>query len=222
MKRATARNDSGSKEPYLKGRNTAYLLSFVSINIALFLCVLLAKTLSESSIDHFWRRITMKNGIFAVGIPILAIVLSGVLGDLGKARLVFWRWKNPLPGCRAFSELLKTDPRINIPALNSKLGDFPSEAHAQNSLWFSVYRRRSAAPRVLEAHKTYLLTRDMATIAAVFAVVFTGALLLETVEWRFLAAYVVALLLQYVLIANAARNYGNRFVLNVLSEESHS
>jgi hypothetical protein len=222
MKRATAKNDSGVKEPYLKGKNTAYLWSFISINIAIFLCVLLTKTFSESSIDHFWHRVTMKDGIFAVGIPILAIVLSGVLGDLGKARLVFWRWRNPLPGCRVFSELLKTDPRINIPSLNTKLGEFPSEAHAQNSLWFGVYRRRSDAPRVFEAHKVYLLTRDMATMAAVFAVIFSGVLLLDGVELRFLGGYVVALLVQYLLIANAARNYGNRFVLNVLSEESHS
>jgi hypothetical protein len=220
VKRTAAKTDSAAQEPYLKGKNAPYLWSFISINVALFLGVLIGKPLSESSIDNFWHRVTMRDGVFAVGIPILAIVLSAVLGDRGKARLVFWRWTNPLPGCRVFSELLKTDPRVNMSVLHSKLGEFPTTAHDQNSLWFSVYRRRSTAPRILEAHKMYLLTREMAAIAAVFTLLFAAILFLGTIDLKISGIYIAALVLQYLLIATAARNYGNRFVLNVLSEES--
>ena len=149
-------------------------------------------------------------------------MLSGILGDVGKARLVFWRWTNPLPGCRVFSNLLKTDPRIDAHALRSKLGEFPTDPHAQNALWFKLYRRHSAAPRVLEAHRVYLLTRDMATIAAVFAALLSATVFSGSVSHRVASLYAFALLLQYIMIANSARNYGNRFVLNVLSEELHS
>lgn len=222
MTRTGAKKESGSKEPYLKGKNAIYLWSFISINIAVFLCLLIGKTLTESSIDHFWHRVTMRNGIFAVAIPILAIVLSGVLGDRGKVRLVFWRWKNPLPGCRVFSELLKTDPRIDLPALRSKLGELPRGAHAQNALWFSIYRRHSAAPRISESHRIYLLTRDMAVIAALFAVLLPIAAGIGAAGFTISCLYGLPLIGQYILIANAARNYGNRFVLNVLSEEALS
>jgi len=209
-------------EPYLKGKNSPYLWTFISVNIAVFLCLLVSKVLTEASLDHFWQRVTMKDGIVFVSVPILAIVLSGILGDVGKARLVFWRWTHPLPGCRVFSELLKTDPRIDEAALRVKIGEFPTEPHAQNSLWFKLYRLHSAAPRVLEGHRIYLLTRDMAAIAAVFAVLLSTVVLVGPASYKIAGLYALALSLQYFIIANAARNYGNRFVLNVLSEELHA
>ncbi len=207
------------KEPYLKGRNAVYLWSFISINIAVFLCLLVSKALTESSVDHFWHRVTMKDGIVLASIPILAIVLSGVIGDMAKARLVFWRWKNPLPGCRVFTELLNADPRLDVPALQKKLGEFPHEPQAQNALWFNLYRHHSGAPRVLEAQRIYLLTRDMAAISALFVVLLSIGVFAGLVGWKITALYAAALFAQYLLVANSARNYGNRFVLNVLSEE---
>lgn len=221
MKVSAATSHSKKEEPYLKGKNATYLWSFVSINMAVFLCLLVSKVLTESSLDHFWQRATMKDGIIVAAVPLLAIVLSGVIGDVGKARLVFWRWSNPLPGCRVFSQLIMTDPRIDAPALRSKLGEFPTEPHAQNSLWFKLYRRHSEAPRVLESHRVYLLTRDMTTIAGIFAVLLSAAVLGTSSSYGVAGLYAFTLVLQYVLIANAARNYGNRFVLNVLSEELH-
>jgi hypothetical protein len=220
MRRA-ARQAAGTNEPYLKARNTVYLWSFVSINIAVFLCLLVSKALTESSVDYFWHRVTMKDGIVVASIPILAIVLSGMVGDLVKARLVFWRWENPLPGCRVFTELLTTDHRIDVAALQKKLGDFPHAPKAQNALWFTLYRRHSAAPRVLEGHRIYLLTRDMAAISALFVVLLSLGVFAGSVGWKITALYAAALFVQYLLVANSARNYGKRFVLNVLSEESH-
>ena len=207
-----------AKEPYLKGKNAAYLWLFIAINIAVFLCLFVGGSLTEASIDHFWHRVTMKGGIIAAGIPIVSIVLAGVLSDAAKARLVFWRWRYPLPGCRVFTELLNTDPRLDVPTLKKKLGDLPSEPRAQNALWFSLYRHHSAAPRVLEAQRVYLLTRDMTAMAGLFVVLLTGGVL-GTSGWKASAMYAVALLAQYFLIASSAKNYGRRFVLNVLSEE---
>jgi hypothetical protein len=221
MVRTPAKNKGGENEPYLKGKNTAYLWAFTGINIAIFLCLLVGHALSEKSLDHFWQKVTMKNGFLAAAIPILAIILAGVLGDTAKARLVFWRWANPLPGCRAFSTLLKRDPRIDSAGLQSKIGAFPVDAHEQSALWFTLYRRHRAATRVLEAQRIYLLTRDMSAIAAAFVVLLPLIVLLGSSESKVVGFYTIGLLVQYVLAACAARNYGNRFVLNVLSEELH-
>jgi hypothetical protein len=213
---------AATKEPYLKGKNAVYLWSFIGVNLAIFLSLIVSRQFATSSIDHFWQRVTTKDGIIAASIPLLAIVLSGALSDAGKARLVFWRWRNPLPGCRAFTELVNTDPRVDVPALRMKHGDLPQDPREQNALWYRLYKAHKTTPLVWEAHKIYLLTRDMSTIAAVFAVVFSMGLLVTSVNRTVLLLYVGALLAQYILVASAARNYGNRFVLNVLCEESQS
>ena len=216
---AEHREKTNAKEPYLKGKNVVYLCSFVSVNVAVFFCLLVGRALTEAGVDHFWHRVTMRDGMIAAGVPIIVIVLSGVLGGLWKARLVFWRWANPLPGCRVFSDLLASDPRIDSASLKQRLGKFPKAPHDQNALWFKLYRQHSSALRVLESHRNYLLTRDMTAIAAVFAAVFPAVVFAHTSDARIASVYLLALAGQYVLIARAASNYGNRFVLNVLSEE---
>jgi hypothetical protein len=101
-------------------------------------------------------------------------------------------------------------------------GDFPQDPREQNALWYRLYKAHKTIPPIWEAHKTYLLTRDMTTIAAVFAVVFSIGLLAVSLNRTILLLYVGALVAQYVFVASAARNYGNRFVLDVVSEESSS
>lgn len=212
---------SAAKQRNLKSKNAAYLWTFVGINLATFFSLLFSKRFAGFSIEHYWNRVTAKDGIIVVCIPIATIVLTGVLSDTMKARLVFWRWRNPLPGCRAFTVLMKTDPRIDVSALKMKHGDLPRAAQAQNSLWYRLYLEHGETLVVSEAHRIYLLTRDMATLSVAFLVVFSVAIVMDSGGWRLATSYIGLLLLQYVFIAAAARNYGNRFVLNVLTEESH-
>ena len=163
-----------TKEPYLKGKNAIYLWSFIGVNLAVFLSVMVGGKLAGSSIEDFWGRVTARDGIITASIPLVAIVLSGVLSDTAKARLVFWRWRDPLPGCRVFTELLSTDPRIDVPALKKKLGELPTDPQAQNALWYRLYEQRRTDVRVWEAHRIYLLTRDMASISVVIRGVIRG------------------------------------------------
>lgn len=220
MKVTKAEKATPGRQPYLKSKNAVYLWSFIGINFSIFLSLYMTKGFAGSSIEHFWQRVTAKDGIIAAGIPLLAIVLSGTLSDLAKARLVFWRWRHPLPGCRAFTELLNTDPRIDVPALRKKLGELPADPQAQNALWYRLYNGQSTDVRISEAHRIYLLTRDMTTIAALFVLCFSVGVAAGSVNWKTATVYVVGLVIQYLLTATAARNYGTRFVLNVLAEES--
>jgi hypothetical protein len=215
-----AKSPAPVREPHLKGKNAVYSWSFIGANLAVFLSLVFSGQFASSSVDHFWTRVTTKDGIIAACIPIVAIVLGGALSDSGKARLVFWRWRNPLPGCRAFTELLSTDPRIDSAALQRKHGEFPREPQEQNALWYRLYKARKTVPSVWEAHKMYLLTRDLTMIAAVCALLFSLGVIAASVPWKVASIYIVVLLVQYVLVAVSAQNYGKRFVLNVLSEES--
>ena len=54
------------------------------------------------------------------------------------------------------------------------------------------------------------------------AVLFSIGIVTASVGWKISVWYAGALVVQYGLVASAARNYGNRFVLDVLVEESSS
>lgn len=209
-------------QTYLKIGNARFLWLFIGVNFTVFLSVSIGKQLAGSSIEHFWQRVAAKDGIAAICMPLAAVVLNGLLGDLAKARLVFWRWQNPLPGCRAFSELMGTDPRIDAAALRAKHGKLPHEPKTQNTLWYQLYKKHTESVTVIEAHRAYLLTRDMTALSAVFVVLFSMGVLIASVGWKMTAVYSAALIAQYLTLSTSARNYGRRFVLNVLTEESHA
>jgi predicted LPLAT superfamily acyltransferase len=62
----------------------------------------------------------------------------------------------------------------------------------------------------------------MATISALFVALFSMGVVAGSLGWTVTALYTSALIAQYLLVATAARNYGTRFVLNILTEESQS
>ncbi|MDP3722887.1 MAG: hypothetical protein Q8R91_05245 [Candidatus Omnitrophota bacterium] len=209
-------------QEYLKSKNAWRLWIFIGVNFAVFLSVSVSKQLTSSSIEHFWQRVSAKDGLATICMPLAAVVLNGFLGDLAKARLVFWRWQNPLPGCRAFSKLMGTDPRIAVKVLKTKCGRFPEDPKEQNALWYQLYKKHTESVTVIEAHRAYLLTRDMTALSAVFAVLFSIGIFVALASLKIVALYGATLIAQYLILSTSARNYGTRFVLNVLTEESHA
>lgn len=207
-------------DKYLKTKNAPFVWTFLGVNIALLLAIRITGTADLVSLNAIWSQLTLKDGIAAAALPILAVILAGVLGDTGKARVVFWRLRNPLPGCRAFTRFVHEDPRINSAALMAKLGEFPAEPRQQNALWYKLYKLQAEKATVAHAHKVYLLTRDLAAVSAVLLCLFSVAVIVSNMALRLKLGYTGYLLFQYVITAVAARNYGNRFVTNVLVEES--
>ena len=207
-------------DKYLKTKNAPYIWTFLGVNIALLLAIRLSGTADLASLNAIWSQLTLKDGIAAAALPILAVILAGVLGDTGKARIVFWRLWNPLPGCRAFSRFVHEDPRINSAALMAKLGELPAEPRQQNALWYIIYKKQAEKATVVQAHKVYLLARDLTAVSAVLLCLFPAAVIASNMTLRLKLGYTGYLVLQYVITAAAARNYGNRFVTNVLVEES--
>jgi hypothetical protein len=206
---------------YLKGKNVANLWAFTAVNIAVFLSLLAMKSFSVGSVEEFWSRVGAKNGLIAAIVPILTVVLNSVLSSSAKARIVFWRWSFPLPGCRVFTDLVHTDHRIDTDSLARELGPLPTEPHEQNVLWYRTYKRHAAMPVIAESQKVYLLTRDMTAIAFAFLLLFPIGALAGSVDGTTVGIYAAGLLIQYIILANSARNTGNRFALNVLAEESN-
>ncbi|OSJ14404.1 hypothetical protein BST63_16800 [Bradyrhizobium canariense] len=211
MKRAA----KGAKEKSLKDQNTASLVTILIVNIALFAAALKTDQLVaadyQEMLKHWQALIPASLG------AILISVVNGLLDTPTKARLVFWRWHDPLPGSRAFSQYVELDPRIDVAALKSKCGPFPTRPAEQNALWYKLYKSVETDPRVLHVHRLFLLTRDYAGISFMLLVVFgtIGVFTMQT--YRTELFYVAALLAQFLASAVAARNYGIRFVNSVLA-----
>ena len=72
--------------------------------------------------------------------------------------------------------------------------------------------------RVTDAHRLYLLTRDMTALSAVFLIAFGLAAAIWGCPAKVTWMYLTFLAFQYVTVSTAARNYGNRFATTVLAE----
>ena len=211
----TAGSSSRTSPKPLKEQNRALLTALLVLNLAVV--SLAVQTGDPFSLDlgqtvHHWRAFLSAG----VGVA-LAGVVNGLLSSDAKARIVFWRWSDPLPGSFAFSHYAHRDPRIDIDQLRKKVGPFPSVPRDQNALWYKLYRAVRNEPAVIDAHRHFLLTRDFAGVALLL--LFTAAPIgVWYIPSRATAGvYVALLLLQYLLSGLAARNYGVRFVKTVLA-----
>lgn len=203
---------------YLKTLNSKQITLFMSINLALFWAFLVFRVFDMGAVGVGWRRVASLDTMLMAALPLLAVVGLGLVGSHLKAVLVFWRPRFPLPGCRVFTKLAQGDPRIDLAVTAKEYGDLPIEPINQNILWYKIFREYEENERVADAHRLYLLMRDMTALSAVFLIAFgLGAAIWgcpAKVTWM----YLVFLAIQYGTVSTAARNYGNRFATTVLAE----
>jgi hypothetical protein len=137
-----------------------------------------------------------------------------------KAALVYWKPLGVLPGCEAFSKHGPRDPRIDMAELKKNVGALPTEATEQNSKWYKLYKQVSNETEVQEAHKLFLMYRDMAALTLPLVVLVPLSLNMAGVVDSTLALAVGLFVVQYLLAALSARWSGIRFVCNVMAIHS--
>lgn len=154
----------------------------------------------------------------------LGLVLTGILNAQlpsdAKSRVVFMRWRNPLPGCEAFTRYAHSDPRVDPNALQREYGPLPTDPVQQNALWYKLYKSVESEPAVTQAHRAFLFARDYNCIALILLVTLGGAALLQVSSIRAALLYIGALAVQFLLTGQAARNHGRRLVSTVLALKS--
>jgi ABC-type transport system involved in multi-copper enzyme maturation permease subunit len=167
-----------------------------------------------------WLEKLFASGAWLLISGIVVTLLNGLMDSTFKAVLVFWRTPHPLPGCRAFSQFMTADPRIDSAVLEERYGCLPDEPVAQNQLWYKIYRKHRDNPVIADVHKKFLLTRDLTSISLLFFPVLSiaGFFLLENHQVSLI--YTAILMLVWIISCQAAKTYGARFVCNVLAEES--
>lgn len=156
----------------------------------------------------------------AVGI---ATVLNGLLDpNAAKARLVFLRWRSALPGHRAFSQYMQTDPRVDPTEVEKAVGSpLPVEPTQQNRVWFRLYKTVENDPPVLQVHRDFLLTRDFTGLAFLFIIFYGSAGFVAAPSGKVALIYLGFLLLEYLVVRQAASRYGIRMVTTVLTRIAH-
>jgi hypothetical protein len=153
----------------------------------------------------------------------IAMLLVGALDALPgaglKARIVFGRWRNPLPGSRAFEKAnLDSDARIDRERLREAVGGtFPRGTREQNTAWYRLYQLWAEDPRVEQLHFQWLLYRDLTWLALLLVAL---ALVAAAANTHARATAVVSAGLAAILVIlfrAAASQHAKRFCNTVLA-----
>ncbi|OOG24251.1 hypothetical protein B1C78_09200 [Thioalkalivibrio denitrificans] len=102
-------------EGSLKSENSAALYAVMAANLIVFYAILKGQLLLAG--DWIAAAYDLGQALPAGLGLILTGVLSAQLSADAKSRIVFLRWSNPLPGCEAFSRYTRSDPRVDLSAL---------------------------------------------------------------------------------------------------------
>lgn len=203
----------------LKDQNRWPLWLTIAANFALFYVV----SQSDALVSVGWQGLlTGAVNLLPIGLTLIVTsVANGLFSAAVKARLVFLRWHNALPGHRAFSTHAPADPRVDLDRLKRALGNkWPDSPEDQNRAWYRTYKEMEGEAAIIQVHREFLFTRDYTAFALLFLLGFgTAAVFLissKTVQF----GYYLFLLLQFVVVRQAAATYGTRLVTTVLARKA--
>jgi hypothetical protein len=151
-----------------------------------------------------------------------AIALCGILNaqltSIAKARIVFLKWNDPLPGSEAFSRHAPEDPRIDMASVEEEFGPLPTEPRAQNVLWYRLYQQVRDVPAVSQISKNWLFARDYACVIALLTPILGVIGILQMPSIRNYMMMAAFLLIQFPLASQAARNNARRLVATAIAQ----
>jgi len=200
----------------LKSLNMKWLVMLAVLDLFVVLFFVAPEVIRDAT----FNQIVVMRGLATAVLPVVVLLLTGVLSHDAKASLVYWKTENAMPGCQAFTKYGPADQRIDMIALKKNVGEIPTEPSEQNKKWFKLYKMVDGDAVVVEAHKMYLLFRDMAAMSLPLIGLVPLGLYFVGVSIATLWIAVAFFVLQFLLSVAGARNSGRRFVCNVMSIHS--
>jgi hypothetical protein len=208
-------------EKTLKEQNAWLVRAAVVVHLLIFSWFALEPiklvTLSHDQLLAKVQESLVPGSISLAVIILTKMVLLGLVPPNVRDRLVHLKWNNPLPGAAAFSRIGPGCSRVNLDAVGSKFGPLPEDPSEQDRLFYRIYREHRDEIGVLDAHRSYLATRDIATINLLILISAPWLAWWMTGNGGRAAFYALGLLGAYLLFAVAAKNYAERMVQNVLA-----
>lgn len=200
----------------LKDANRLALVAGLAINLAIYYG--LTKGLRLSELTAPTAAAHAANLIPGGALALICGLLNAQLSATTKARIVFLRWSNPLPGSRVFSELAPRDPRVDMRVVQEKWSPLPNDPPQQNALWYRVYQGEAATEAVAQLNRSWLFARDYACMCVLLFVGLGTVGLLQMpspISWVSFAAIIGV---QFIVARQAAVQNANRFVLTVIAQ----
>lgn len=209
------------KQRYIKSENRKWLIGYLLVNIVIFALFSNLINFNLIDADQLSSKLKDPQGFIPLSSAILIIVLEGLFKNSLKEFFVFWRFKNRLPGHRAFSHIGPNDPRIDMERVRKLFPHgIPTDPKIQNSEWFQLYSLYQDELQVFYSHKAFLLTRDLTSLTVVFIPLsILGHFLLGS-KPQMLVYHLLILVILFIAISLSAKHYGERFVANVIVEAS--
>lgn len=205
-----------SEDKDLKAQNTVPLTG-------IYLGTIFLLSIIHCGVEEVAFNVQLAKQVFTTAtIGGLGGVLSNFLPNSAKHVLVFFRFRNVLPGHRC-KRICEKDSRLSAEHLEKKWPELfveDMDVSVQNSYWYNkIYSPARNAPEVLQAHRSFLLYRDAAsglfilTIGLLIWRVLSNYFLLPSLGvWPLLSLFVI-----FLLITQAARQSGNRMVVNAVA-----
>jgi hypothetical protein len=203
-------------ERSLKSLNMKWLALLAATDV-LFVLLFIAPELLN---DVTMTQIGIGRLLTTPMMPVIVLLFVNVLPHDVKSMLVYWKPLGVLPGFEAFTLHGPRDPRIDMAALKKNVGALPTESSEQNTKWYKLYKLVPNEPEVFEAHKLFLMYRDMAVLSLPLAALVPLSLNVAGAPASTLALAAGIFAIQYLLTALSARWSGIRFVCNVLAIHS--
>jgi len=203
----------------LKEQNRWQLWLIVAANSLFLYGVVQANAIEVEGLRAMFKD---ASNLLPVGLAIIvSTVLNGLLSADTKARLVFLRWHNALPGHRAFTQYAKSDSRIDLAKVTKLHGSaLPTDPSEQNKVWYQFYKTVDNNTAVLQVHRDFLLMRDYTGLAALFIFVYGAVGLYGIPSLKISIFYILLLIIQYAIVRRAAATYGVRMVTTVLAQKA--
>ena len=201
----------------LKAKNIPLILIYIIWTVSLAAVFI-------SGLDEFWIKLSnyyknfkIEDGILVGLGSLIVIVFTGLISAEWKARIVFLKWKNPLPGHRSFTKLAKLDSRIDLKILEKKYGTLPVDEKEQNLLWYKIYKEYENEVIVKTSQSHFLLTRDLASVTIIVTIIIIMVMLIYKLGIGVIFIFFLVMTLHYFVLILSSQNYGRRFVCNVLT-----
>ena len=206
----------------IKSRYRGRLKAFVALIALPVFVVFSGGDVLRAVLAGQWTELVDLKHVLSLGLPLATLILDGIVTSDFKAMLVYWKWRNPLPGHEAFTVHGREDSRVDMKALEAEHGPLPTDPAEQNLLWYKLSKATADRASVDEAHYAWLLTRDLTNLSFALVIVSVGlAAFLRVSEWEWIVL-VTAQGLLYVVLSQVAANKGIRFVTTVLAEAGAS
>ena len=108
----------------LKTQNYPFIAIYIIFNVSIFLTLYNNGDISIQTITLYFNELKIKDGIFFTILSLFIIIIGGMFSNKYKEIIVFWKLKNRLPGCEAFSKYINEDDRINIKKIKKNMENF--------------------------------------------------------------------------------------------------